>query len=47
MHRNELKTRQKTIETLRFEFISGQGLGGPGAQKPASALVEEGSVRGA
>ena len=40
MHKNELRTRQKTIETLRFEFISTQQHGG--ASAPASVAVRTG-----
>lgn len=43
MHKNELRTRQKTVETLRFEYISSHQHGG--ASIPASVAARSASAK--
>ena len=48
MHKNELRTRQKTLENLRFEFVnSHQSMSGQIPPTGSSRNVEEGSASAA
>jgi hypothetical protein len=49
MHKNELRTRQKTLEQMRFEYVSSHQRCEPlpGAARGAAQVIQEGSAEGA